>query len=276
MIIVDATWLKNGYSGVLIFASAQDPNRHHYPIAFGILNGEKDESWTWFLEMLRTVIPDTSELVFISDRNARLIGAIANVYSQARHGYCIWHLSQNVKSHVINVNKDVVAWRFMELSRHYTVANFNTAYIAFKTRYPSAAAYLEENTVKEKWARCCFPGERYNLDTSNCVESMNNVFKDARKYSLIPLLDTIIAMFSRWFNDHRKDFVAGTIDNKLVPLVENILHKLWPIAEKLIVTELNSFELEYNVVDCDGKPYFVNLLQKSCSSKVFDIERYNW
>ncbi|XP_010468591.1 PREDICTED: uncharacterized protein LOC104748685 [Camelina sativa] len=31
VIIVDATWLKNGYGGVLIFASTQDPNHHHYP-----------------------------------------------------------------------------------------------------------------------------------------------------------------------------------------------------------------------------------------------------
>ncbi|KAL1192481.1 hypothetical protein V5N11_036428 [Cardamine amara subsp. amara] len=34
VIVVDATFLKNVYGGVLIFASARDPNHHHYPIAF--------------------------------------------------------------------------------------------------------------------------------------------------------------------------------------------------------------------------------------------------
>ena len=67
---------------------------------------------------------------------------------------------------------------------------------------------------------------RYNLDTSYSVESMNSVFRDAKRYALIPLLDTIIKKFSDWFNEHRKDSVVGSIDTKLVPLVEIHLHNL--------------------------------------------------
>ena len=48
VIVVDATFLKNGYGGVLVFAKAQDPNRHHYPLAFGVLDGENNANWTWF------------------------------------------------------------------------------------------------------------------------------------------------------------------------------------------------------------------------------------
>ena len=36
--MVDATWLKNGYGGVLVFAKAQDPNHHHYPLALTVLD----------------------------------------------------------------------------------------------------------------------------------------------------------------------------------------------------------------------------------------------
>ncbi|XP_010480550.1 PREDICTED: uncharacterized protein LOC104759302 [Camelina sativa] len=241
VITMDATFLKNGYKGVL---------------------------------MLKTVVGDSSEIVFMTDRNTSLIKAIANVYPLAHHGFCIWHLSQNVKGYARNVNKDVVAWRFMECSRFYTVAEFNIAYASFTTRYPSAAKYLEESTQKERWARCVFPGDRYNLDTSNCVESLNSVFKDARRYSLIPMLDAILKKFSEWFNEHRKDAVSGSVANKLVPLVENYLHDLWATAEKLKVIELNGFELEYNVIDSDGKPYLVKLRLRSCSCRFFDIQKY--
>uniref|UniRef100_A0A0D3E8K1 MULE transposase domain-containing protein n=2 Tax=Brassica TaxID=3705 RepID=A0A0D3E8K1_BRAOL len=48
VIVVDVTWLKNGYGGVLVFAKAQDPNCHAYPLAFAILDRENDDSWTWF------------------------------------------------------------------------------------------------------------------------------------------------------------------------------------------------------------------------------------
>ncbi|XP_013617279.1 PREDICTED: uncharacterized protein LOC106323748 [Brassica oleracea var. oleracea] len=216
VIVVDATILKNGYGGVLVFAKAQDPNRHHYPLLIGVLNGENNDSLTWFFEMLKTAIPDSSELVFMSDRNQSLIVAVANVFPQSHHGHCIWHLSQNVRGHACNTTKAVVGWRFMELARCYTLVEFESAYASFKVRYPPAYKYLEEHTDKSTWARVHFPGVRYNLDTSNSVELMNSVFKDARRYALIPLLDTIIKKFSDWFNEYRKDSVARSIDTKLV------------------------------------------------------------
>jgi len=86
VIIVDAKHLKNGYGGVIVFASAQDPNLYHYIIAFEVLSGENDASWDWFFEKLKTVVPDTSELVFMSDINASLIKGIQNVYTVAHHG----------------------------------------------------------------------------------------------------------------------------------------------------------------------------------------------
>jgi len=139
VIIVDATHLKNRYGGVLVFASAQDSNCYHYIIAVGVLDGENDASWDWFFEKLKTVVHDTSELVFMSDRNARLIKGIRSVYTAAHHEYCIWHLSQNVKRpNAANVNRDVLTWRFIELSRIYNVSEFNKEYNVFKLRYLSA------------------------------------------------------------------------------------------------------------------------------------------
>ncbi|CAA7043028.1 unnamed protein product [Microthlaspi erraticum] len=68
VIVVDSTFLKTVYGGQLVFASAQDPNHHHYPIVFGVIDGENHASWSWFLGKLKTVIPDDHELVFMSDK----------------------------------------------------------------------------------------------------------------------------------------------------------------------------------------------------------------
>ncbi|XP_056861971.1 uncharacterized protein LOC130509797 [Raphanus sativus] len=92
VITVDATFLKTVEGGCLIIATAQDPNLHHYPIAFAVVDGEKNESWKWFFTLLKTVIPDSTELVFVSDRNPSLIKAVGEVYLMSKHGYCIWHL----------------------------------------------------------------------------------------------------------------------------------------------------------------------------------------
>ena len=67
VIIVDGTHLKNVYGGVLLVAAAQDPDHHHYPIAFAVVDGEKDDRCTWFVEQLKSVMSDVQGLVFLSD-----------------------------------------------------------------------------------------------------------------------------------------------------------------------------------------------------------------
>ena len=52
---MDATFLKIVEGGVFIIATAKDPNHHHYPIAFIVIDGEKNESWKWFFTTLKTV-----------------------------------------------------------------------------------------------------------------------------------------------------------------------------------------------------------------------------
>ena len=56
MIVVDATFLKSKYKGVLLVATAIDGNSNLYPIAFGIADSENDLSWDWFFMQLKNVI----------------------------------------------------------------------------------------------------------------------------------------------------------------------------------------------------------------------------
>jgi len=88
------------------------------------------------------------------------------------------------------------------------------------------------------------------------------------------MLDAIITKIFVWFNEHRMEAASGSLENKMVTLVENYLHDLLVFAEKLKVVELNSFDREY-VVTCDkGVDYTVSLLLKTCSCKIFDIQKY--
>ncbi|XP_010445859.1 PREDICTED: uncharacterized protein LOC104728599 [Camelina sativa] len=257
VIIVDGTHLKTAQGGVLIVATAQDPNHHHYPIAFGVVDGENYLSWSWFFNKLKSRVPDAPELVFVSDRNQSLIKSVAEVYSLSQHGYCIYHLAQNVKAACSNVNKDTVGRKFIECARSYTEGTFKTLYHDFRIRYPAAAVYLDSHVEEKKWARCYFPGARYNIDTNNCVESINGVFKDARQYSLLPMIDAIVGKLAEWFNEHRKTSASVPPSQIMVPLLEKILHQRCEEAKLLPVYELNSFLLEYNVIGADGSGYLM-------------------
>ncbi|XP_009123478.1 uncharacterized protein LOC103848296 [Brassica rapa] len=215
VITVDATFLKTVEGGVLIIATAQDPNHHHYPIAFIVVDGEKKTEIQVSLKPLLK---------------------------------CIRCLNME--------------------------AEFEQKYQDFRERYPSCATYLDKSVDVKKWAKCHFPDARYNIDTSNCAESLNALFEKAQKMSLLPMLDTVIDKMAEWFNRHRKDAAAGPSSRKLVPLVENKMHKRVPKSEKLTVTPLNTFKLEYSVIGKDGKTYLVDLQNETCSLTMFDIDRY--
>ncbi|CAN7052813.1 uncharacterized protein LOC103853603 [Brassica rapa] len=273
VLVVDATHLKTVYGGVLFVATAQDPNHHHYPIAFGVADGEKYESWLWFMEQLKSVISDLSGLVFLSDRNKGLIKAVHQVFPQATHGYCIWHLSQNVKGYVRN-NRETCAFKFMECAHAYTEAEFLVLYDAFGRKYPRAAEYLDKSCEQKKWARCYFEGVRYNVDTTNSAESFNGVIKDARKFTLLPMFDFIIGKIAEWFNKHRKEAAEMPPALKLVPIVEEEMTKRCVDAGFLRIDELNSFHLEYSVHGSDGKRYTVDMAMNTCTCGQFDKDKY--
>ena len=156
----------------------------------------------------------------------------------------------------------------------YTEAEFKYQYHAFRRRYPSAAAYLDKSVEEKKWARCYFRGDRYNVDTTNSVESFNGVIKEARKYTLLPMFDVIIAKMSEWFNNHRKEAAEIPYTLKLVPILETEMSKRCVDAGFLTIDELNSFHLEYSVHGTDGKVYTVDMARNTCSCEQFDKDKY--
>ncbi|XP_013713506.1 uncharacterized protein LOC106417211 [Brassica napus] len=173
VIIMDGTHLKVVYKGVLRIATAQDPDHHHYPLAFAVVDGEKNASWEWFLTILKTLIPDDHQLVFCTDRNQSIIKKVHEVYPLAIHGYCNYHLSNNVSGACSNVNKKGVAKKIRNIAGIYSEVEFRKYYSDFRKMYPQAAEYLDDSVHETKWARCKFPGERYfDIDRYPCVHAL--------------------------------------------------------------------------------------------------------
>lgn len=79
VIVVDGAHLRGKYVGCLLSASAQDGNYQVFPIAIGIVDGENDKAWEWFFNMLLKFIPNSSEVVFVSDRHSSIYHGISKV-----------------------------------------------------------------------------------------------------------------------------------------------------------------------------------------------------
>ncbi|GJU84177.1 mutator type transposase, partial [Tanacetum coccineum] len=73
-----------------------DPNNGIYPLAYGVVETESRESWTWFLSHLKEDLDlqDNSNFTFISDRQKATIG---DLFPAAEHRYCLRHIHENMK-----------------------------------------------------------------------------------------------------------------------------------------------------------------------------------
>ena len=105
IIQVDGTFLYGKYKGTLLVATSQDGNRNVVPLAFALVEGETEQSWSWFLFNLRRhVVKDRRGLCLISDRHAGILAAVSNPRigwqpPYAYHVFCLRHMASNLNTH---------------------------------------------------------------------------------------------------------------------------------------------------------------------------------
>ena len=114
----------------------------------------------------------------------------------------------------------------------------------------------------EKWARAFFPGNRYNIMTTNIAECMNAVLRDARSLPLVPLLEAIRLLLQDWFYERRTEVEAAA--TPVTPWLEKILRKRLNECRRFNVTPLSTFEFEVRTIDFVTT---VNLEAKTCSCR---------
>nr|XP_007136176.1 hypothetical protein PHAVU_009G024500g [Phaseolus vulgaris]ESW08170.1 hypothetical protein PHAVU_009G024500g [Phaseolus vulgaris] len=170
---VDGTFLNGRYSGTLLTATAQDGNRNIFPLAFAIVEGETQEALIWFFQLLRQYVTPQPNLCMITDRGISIISVLQseevgwegdNLVSV----YCIHHIASNFNKKFKNV----------ELKRQ--LINMD--------RIPL-----------EKWTQAYDGGKRYGHMTTNLVECINFVLKEARSLLISALVKATFEKTKTWF-----------------------------------------------------------------------------
>lgn len=100
IICLDGCHIKTDCEGIILTAVGLDANNCIYPIAYAVVEKEKSESWSWFLEHLMAdmkIPKDTEKLTFMSDKQKGLIDAIEKLMPNSEHRFCVVHLYNNFK-----------------------------------------------------------------------------------------------------------------------------------------------------------------------------------
>ncbi|GMN21846.1 hypothetical protein TIFTF001_043400 [Ficus carica] len=243
IIVVDESALKVRFGGMLLAACGHDTNGSIFPLAFGIVPSESNESWKWFFKKLRDSIGTRESLAIVTDRYKGIEYATNIMYPDAAFGICVQHLATNLKTRYKDF-KDPLKTYFDGASRSYLLSEHQHHMESIHSRNPDMHQYLVQ-VDPTKWSRAYFNERRYAIMTTNIAESLNSVDRKARLMPVGFLVEWLRELLQIWFVERREK--ALTITLKLAPKVEKLIHTNFSLG--LTVTPWLADQFEYAVTN---------------------------
>ena len=201
--VVDGTFLKGTYGGTLLSATTQDAAGKIFPLAFSIVDSENDASWEWFFTKIKETFGCRQEMTIVSDRHESIEKAIRKIYPEAAHGFCMYHLLNNLKN-TYKKNSKCIKDSFYQAAKAYTVEEFEYHMNDLDKIDERIRPYLY-NIGYHKWARAFSINNRYSTMTSNIVESFNAVIAEARELLITMLLEYLHFLVQDWSYANRNN-----------------------------------------------------------------------
>jgi len=264
-LLVDSTFLTGKFRGQLCVACAVDGHNWMYLVAVGVIDSETNENWIWFMERLRDAIGSPPGMTFCTDCGQAVMAGVSEVFPNAEHRECMWHLVQNFKKRFHGKVFDDHLWASSYSWNSYLFEKHWSAMAAAK---PAAMVYLQQNH-KKLWTRSQF-GVTCKIDyvTNNLAESFNNWIKGEKGRHLDDLLDTIRHKLLIKWNHRRK--IARQMQGKILP---HIVDKLKEQSRNLDIDVITSGDGIAELCARGGSSFrfVVNLEQRTCTCRAWQV-----
>ncbi|XP_056688553.1 protein FAR1-RELATED SEQUENCE 5-like [Spinacia oleracea] len=100
LLVFDTTYRTNKYD--MICAPFVGMNHHSNNVMFGIgfVINEKTESFNWLFQTFLTSMGGNPPITIMTDQAPSIAAGIRNVFPDARHRLCTWHIGENSKKHI--------------------------------------------------------------------------------------------------------------------------------------------------------------------------------
>ncbi|XP_019200077.1 PREDICTED: uncharacterized protein LOC109193680 [Ipomoea nil] len=242
LIGVDGCHLRSATGGMLLTAVTVDANDSIFPLAYAIVEGEKRESWTWFLMLLKDdleISPNVEdEYCFISDKQKGLIQAFVEVLPGVEHRFCMRHLHANMK--VAGFQGKAIKDAVWACARATTVNKFNDALRTLRRLDEDAYQWLGDKSPKE-WSRSHFSTRcKSDMLVNNICESWNSSILEARDKPIIDCLEWIRRMIMGKLFENRqkatewKGLISPNIVKKLKVIEKDAAGVAeWPMCSRI-------------------------------------------
>ncbi|XP_057522445.1 uncharacterized protein LOC130802443 [Amaranthus tricolor] len=163
-----------------------------FPVAWGIVSCEDEESWKFFIWHLKHVLEPSKRgdnWCIISDRQKGIDKALTDLWPKVQKRYCCRHLSANWKKSFHGPKLWQLYWLACGAFSPYTFAK---AMNEIEKNNPAARIWLANLGPQERWTKHRFDPElKCDVNTTNFVESFNATLGTDRCKPVLSLLEGI-------------------------------------------------------------------------------------
>ncbi|XP_052622279.1 uncharacterized protein LOC111888944 [Lactuca sativa] len=205
---VDGTFLKGPYPGHVLTVVGLDSNNGIYHVTYAVVKAETTSSWTCFMKLLGEDLElgANSNFTFISDRQKGIIPAVAKVFPNAEHGFCLRHIQENLKKQWKGKELSDLVW---ECGRATTLNHFKYVMDELKKMNDEAHAWLCKIPA-ETWSKSHFSGRAHtDCLLNNLCEVFNAKIEEEE-------IKTQAAKYVAKYNGAGKYQVASTWQDQYV------------------------------------------------------------
>lgn len=257
--------LKSKYLGTLLSVTSFDADGGVFPLAFGVVDEENDDSWMWFLLELRKALDMSTEkippLTFLSDGQKSIADAVTRKFPSSCHAICMQYLSETISKEFKNSRLVQLLWK----------AAYSTSTMGFKEKMAEieevssdAATWLQQYPPS-RWALLHFNGTRYGHFSSN-INEFNKWILEARELPIIQVIKRIHCKLTEEFELRRSR--SSTWSSTLAPSAEKRIEEARTHASLYQV--LRSDEVEFEVMSAERSD-IVNTGTRSCSCRDWQL-----
>ncbi|XP_031111950.1 uncharacterized protein LOC116015922 [Ipomoea triloba] len=198
--------LRCATGGKMLTIVSVDANDSIFPLAYAIVEGEKKESWSWFLQLLKEDLEITEDnekgFCFISDKYKGLIPAFVDVLPTVEHRFCVSNLHANMK--VAGFQGNALKDALWACARATTLNSYNDYLRKLRALDEDTYQWLGDKSPNE-WSRSHFSTHNhFDMLVNNICESFNSSSLVARDKPIIECLETIRKMLMSTFFEKRQ------------------------------------------------------------------------
>jgi hypothetical protein len=193
IVSVDATFLTGKYKGISMVVVRMTVENQLLPLAFALVKGENNESWSWFLRLVRKeVLGLDRSICMISDHHRGLLNGAKDPidgYLPLIHRWYSHHFAVNIWKK--QRSKEVIT-RLKMLCKVKEEKKFEARLKELEKilNDDTKAWLLVQWPEKSKWALAFDEGgSRYGIMTTNISEVFNFVLKGIRTLPVSEIVD---------------------------------------------------------------------------------------